>query len=153
MAIPISTRVRDWLNSPAQDRRRKLRGVLLRYSPWTILSFNLGFARFANVFWAFLPDSYAEFGDHREFRNLFSRFSSKNRLNNGGDSARLWFFMLNIKQVLSEGVPGDFAELGVWRGNTAAILGHYAVSHGRTVHLFNTFGGFDPLDIKGVDAG
>jgi hypothetical protein len=153
MGIPIRIRVRDWLKSPAQERRRKLRGVLLQYSPWTLMTFGLGFARFANLFWAFHPDSHAEFGEHREFRDLFARFSRRNRLNNGGDSVRLWFFILNIKQVLSEEVAGDFAELGVWRGNTAAVLSHYAHLSGRAVHLFDTFGGFDPLDIKGVDAG
>jgi hypothetical protein len=153
MAIPIRIRVRDWLKSPAQDRRRKLRGVLLRFSPWALMTFGVGFARFANIFWAFHPDSHAEFGEHGEFRELFARFSRRNRLSNGGDTARLWFFILNLKQVLSEGVAGDFAELGVWRGNTAAILGHYARLNTRTVHLFDTFGGFDPKDIKGVDAG
>jgi hypothetical protein len=153
MSIPLRTRLRDWLKSPAQERRRKLRGVLLRFSPWSIMTFGIGFARFANIFWAFHPDSHAEFREHGEYRELFARFSRRNRLNNGGDSTRLWFFILNIKQAMSEGVQGDFAELGVWRGNTAAVLSHYARLDGRTVHLFDTFEGFDPADIKGVDAG
>jgi hypothetical protein len=117
------------------------------------MTFGLGFARFANVFWACLPDSYAEFRAHGEFPELFGRFSRRNRLNNAGDSVRLWFFMLNVKQVLTEGIAGDFAELGVWRGNTAAILAYYASAESRTVHLFDTFGGFDSLDLKGEDAG
>jgi hypothetical protein len=152
MSIPIQIRVRDWLRSSATERRRKLRGVLLRFSPWSLMTFGLGFARFANIFWAYHPDSYAEFREHREFRGLFARFSRHNRLTNAGDSVRLWSFMLNVKQVLRDAVAGDFAELGVWRGNTAAVLAHFALTTGRSVHLFDTFEGFDNQDLKGLDA-
>jgi hypothetical protein len=60
--------------------------------------------------------------------------------------------MLNIKQVLGEGTEGDFAELGVWRGNTAAVLAHYAGINNRRVFLFDTFEGFQKNDLIGVDA-
>ena len=60
--------------------------------------------------------------------------------------------MLNIKQVIADGIEGDFAELGVWRGNTAAVLAHYAANSGRKVFLFDTFQGFDSKDLKGIDA-
>lgn len=36
-------------------------------------------------------------------------------------------------------VPGDVAELGVWKGGSAALLAEH--SDGRTVHLFDTFAG------------
>ncbi len=153
MVIPVRVRLRDWLKSPPAERRRKLRGVLLQFSPWTMMTFGLGFARLANVYWAYQPDSYAEFREHAEFRSLFARFSLANRLNNAGDSARLWSFILNIKQVLRDDVEGDFAELGVFRGNTAAVLAHFALAAGRTVHLFDTFEGFDDQDLKGLDVG
>jgi hypothetical protein len=52
---------------------------------------------------------------------------------------------------LSEGVSGDFAELGVWRGNTASILAYFAAEHKRTVFLFDTFEGFAEADLTGVD--
>jgi hypothetical protein len=71
---------------------------------------------------------------------------------NGGDLPRLIAFMLNIEQVLKERVPGDFAELGVWRGNTAAVLAHYATAGGRKTILFDTFSGFDTRDLTGIDA-
>jgi hypothetical protein len=116
------------------------------------LTFGVGFARLANIFWAYHPDSYAQRGEHGEFRALFDRFSRHNKLNNGGDTVRLWAFILNIKQVLADGVEGDFAELGVWRGNTAAVLAHFALAATRTVHLFDTFEGFDPKDMKGIDS-
>jgi hypothetical protein len=115
------------------------------------MTFGVGFARLSNIFWAYQPVSHTDFGEHDEFRTLFARFSRHNRLNNGGDSVRLWSLILNIKQVLRDGVEGDFAELGVWRGNTAAVLAHFALAAGRTVYLFDTFKGFDQRDIKGVD--
>jgi hypothetical protein len=151
MSISLGVRLRNWVHSPAPERRRKLRVVLLRFSPWVTLTFGLGFARLVNIFWAYHPDSYAHFDAHPEFRALFARFSRHNRLNNAGDSVRLWSFILNIKQVLADGVEGEFAELGVWRGNTAAVLAHFAREAGRTVYLFDTFAGFNPRDLTGVD--
>ena len=106
----------------------------------------------SNVFSAYQPDSYAFFNAHAEFDSLFENFTRYNRLNNAGDVPRLWSFILNCKQVLAEGVAGDFAELGVWRGNTAAVLAHFAARNNRRVFLFDTFAGFDVDDLKGVDA-
>jgi hypothetical protein len=143
--------MRDWLRSSATERRRKLRGKFLKFAPWVTMTFGVGFARWSNIFWAYHPDSYAEYSEHPEFRALFSRFSRHNRLNNSGDSVRLWTFILNIKQVLKDRVEGDFAELGVWRGNTAAVLAYFALAGQRTVYLFDTFEGFDQQDLKGVD--
>jgi hypothetical protein len=103
------------------------------------------------MFWAYLPDSYAQFNEHPEFRSLFTRFSRHNRLNNAGDTVRLWAFILNIKKVLEDGIEGDFAELGVWRGNTSAVLAHFALTAKRSLYLFDTFGGFDQRDISSID--
>ena len=151
MTLTLRERIRVWVRNPATERRRQMRGALLQFSPWTLSTFGLGFARLVNIFWAYHPDSYSWFGAHPEFRDLFRRFSRGNRLNNAGDTVRLWSFILNIKQVLQEGVEGDFAELGVWRGNTAAVLAHFAWTSGRHLYLFDTFTGFDPADIKEVD--
>ena len=98
------------------------------------------------------PDSVVNFNAHPELLDLYARFSYLSHFNNGHDIGRLWAFVLNIKQVVGEGVAGDFAELGVWRGNTAAILAHYARDHGRKVLLFDTFAGFSSRDLQGVDA-
>jgi len=48
---------------------------------------------------------------------------------------------------------GDFAELGVYRGNSAAVLAHYARTYGRQLYLFDTFEGFDSRDLTGGDHG
>jgi predicted O-methyltransferase YrrM len=56
---------------------------------------------------------------------------------------------LNGKHVLQENVKGDIAELGVYRGNSAAILAKLANQYGRKLFLFDTFTGFDERDYAG----
>jgi hypothetical protein len=104
------------------------------------------------VYLAYHPDSHCDFASHPEFGELLARFTAHNLSNNGGDIPRLWSLILNIKQILSEGIEGDFAELGVWRGNTAAVLAYYAQASGRRVFLFDTYEGFKEEDLVGVDA-
>jgi len=117
------------------------------------LPFYLGLSKFHGLFLAYHPDSHNTFKAHPEFAELFRRFSANNRANNGGDIARLWSLILNCKQIISEEIEGDFAELGVWKGNTATVLASLAAPAGRRVYLFDTYEGFDPSDLKGVDAG
>jgi tetratricopeptide (TPR) repeat protein len=97
------------------------------------------------------PDSDAVFHSHPEFAALLPKWTIHNSENNSGDLSRLYLLMLNVKQVLGEGVPGQLAELGVYRGNSAAVLAHYARQFGRQLYLFDTFKGFDTRDLKGVD--
>jgi hypothetical protein len=92
------------------------------------------------------------FAEHPEYKDLYHRFTAENRVNNGGDWPRFWSLILNLKQVLESDVQGDFAELGVWRGNVAAVLAHVAALHNRQVHLFDTFDGFDGRDLTGIDS-
>ncbi len=54
--------------------------------------------------------------------------------------------------MISEQVEGSFAELGVWRGNTAAILSDFASRNGREVFLFDTYSGFADGDLTEIDA-
>lgn len=114
--------------------------------------FFFGLADYGSAFLAHHPDSYAKAGIHPEFKPLFRKFRKRNKKNNAGDIARLWTLILNIKQVLAEGIAGDFAELGVWRGNTAAVLAFFAAHGNRRAFLFDTFQGFDDRDLKGVDS-
>lgn len=113
--------------------------------------FRICFSYWGPFFTAYQPDSHTAFLAHPEFKELQKRFTAHNQRNNGGDTARLWSFILNCKQVLSEGIQGDFAELGVWRGNTASILAHYALKHQRQVFLFDTYEGFSKEDLQGID--
>jgi hypothetical protein len=114
--------------------------------------FKLGLNKSGATFRGYLPDSYFVFGAHPEFDSLLKKFTANNKLNNGGDIVRLWAFILNCKQIIAENIEGDFAELGVWRGNTAAVLAHYAASANKKLFLFDTFEGFKNEDLTGIDA-
>ena len=99
-----------------------------------------------------LPDSLkgAMFG---RLVYLYSKFRRFNKRNNGGDLNRLISFILNIEYVVGEKkVQGDFAEVGVWRGNTAQVLSYYSKIYGRKCYLFDTFEGFHSNDLKDFDS-
>jgi hypothetical protein len=72
---------------------------------------------------------------------------------NRGDMARFYFFSLAFDQMAKEGVTGDLAELGVYKGNTAALLATYARRLGSVAYLLDTYEGFNQNDIIGIDAG
>jgi hypothetical protein len=68
-----------------------------------------------------------------------------------GDISRFLAFTLAFDQIAKEGVAGAVAELGVYRGHTAHALTTFARRLGRHTYLFDTFTGFDPADLVGVD--
>lgn len=97
------------------------------------------------------PDSFREFDKYLEYKELYSKWIYKSEFNNKGDLNRLWFFILNISNLLEDRIEGDFAEVGVYRGNSSAILIHYAKKSNRKVYLFDTFEGFHEKDLVGID--
>ena len=101
---------------------------------------------------SYRPDWDYDFAAIPEVRNLSRQWVQGNEANNSGDASRLYALVLNIRQVISDGIAGDFAELGVYRGNSAAVLAHYAEKADRSLYLFDTFSGFDPRDFVGIDA-
>jgi hypothetical protein len=142
-------RIQGWLS-----RTPEARSLAMRSRLQALFGFNhrLGLSKSRALYSAYQPDSYYLGRAHSEFDELFRRFTAHNRLNNGGDIPRLWSLILNCKQIIEEGVPGDLAELGVWRGNTAAVLAYYAQTAGRRIYLLDTFQGFDRKDLRGIDA-
>ena len=52
---------------------------------------------------------------------------------------------LAVQRLRDEDVPGAFAEVGVWRGVTCALL--HRLAPDRTLHLFDTFEGFPDRDL------
>ena len=123
--------------------------ILLNRTNFIFLFKALYLKRFAI---SYLPDSFVR-GNYSYYTELYEKFRMENRLNNGGDVHRLNSFILNIEYLMSDQcIEGDFAELGVWRGNTAQILAHYAKKYNRRCYLFDTFEGFDNRDVKGIDA-
>jgi hypothetical protein len=69
------------------------------------------------------------------------------------DMSRYYLFCLAFDQIVKEALAGDFAELGVDKGHTAGLLATFARRIGATVYLLDTFEGFSPRDLQGIDAG
>ena len=146
----VFQRAVSWLKQPPAERRLRLTEKLRQLNG---LPFTLGKPKFFDLYLGYLPDSHVRSDAHVEFDTLLDKFRRHNRRNNGGDIARLWAMILNLKHLICAGIEGDFAELGVWRGNTAAVLSHFAARSGREVFLFDTFEGFSDKDLRGIDAG
>lgn len=60
--------------------------------------------------------------------------------------ARAATMRLLAEQIREENIPGDVAELGVFRGDFAALIN--AAFSDRTIHLFDTFEGFPARDVE-----
>ena len=60
------------------------------------------------------------------------------------DGVRRDMLILLLRSIEARYVPGQFAELGVYRGGTAKLIHHYCPN--RQLHLFDTFSGFDVRD-------
>jgi hypothetical protein len=71
---------------------------------------------------------------------------------NHGDMARFYFFSLAFDQIVKEGLTGNLAELGVYKGNTSTLLASYARRLGVTAYILDTFEGFSQKDLKDIDA-
>ena len=104
----------------------------------------------APVYLAYYPDSVRR---DSALPGLFASWTQGNRVNNNGDAPRLLTLLLNARRVVATKVEGDFAELGVWKGNSAAVLASISQPDGRKLFLFDTFEGFDRRDFVGVDSG
>ena len=134
-----------FFHANAAERRRLHRLFVGPHAPPRVLQ------KDEKTYVAYRPDSDVIFARHPEMAQLSEKWVKNNELNNAGDLPRLYALIMNIKQIFDDNVAGDIAELGVYRGNSAAILAHYAREHNRTVLLFDTFEGFDGRDLVGVD--
>jgi len=65
------------------------------------------------------------------------------------DKVRCFMIYQYAQQVTN--LPGDVAEVGVYKGGTARLLAKTFERTGKTVHLFDTFSGMPPSE--GKDAG
>lgn len=61
------------------------------------------------------------------------------------DKIRFFNWWLQVERLKKENVPGDFAEVGVYQGESADILHH--MDPGRRFHLFDTFTGMPARDL------
>ncbi len=66
------------------------------------------------------------------------------------DTVRRDMILLLLRELVARQVPGDLAELGVYRGWSARLIHHYLPE--RKFYLFDTFTGFDQRDIRAEQA-
>ncbi|MHC1706693.1 MAG: TylF/MycF/NovP-related O-methyltransferase [Bacteroidales bacterium] len=62
------------------------------------------------------------------------------------DKIRFFSWWLQINRLRRLQIPGAFAELGVYKGESARIL--HLMDPSRTFHLFDTFRGFEKEDLE-----
>jgi Macrocin-O-methyltransferase (TylF) len=86
------------------------------------------------------PCSHAEFNAHPDFDDVFDLWTQRDNFR-GLDLSRLWSFVLNLKHTLKS-CSGALAEIGVYQGQSSAVLSHYAHKFRRRVYLADTFEGF-----------
>lgn len=96
-------------------------------------------------------DRYLARGGQLNIQDLLRGFTKGNE-NNRGDLNRFYTLALVFDQISKEGLRGDIAELGVYKGNTAYMMAKLARSIGATAYLLDTFEGFAAGDLSGVDA-
>jgi O-methyltransferase len=70
----------------------------------------------------------------------------------GRDMGRFYFFCLVLDQLQKERLIEDVAELGVYKGHTAALLSSIARRLGTAAYLLDTFAGIHADDLTGIDA-
>jgi hypothetical protein len=150
-------RLMQHLSILAKDPRRAARGLKARIDN---LPHRLGVTSlWPGSFLASIPARYVTNASESIRRSGWTSFKETtdfirgNAANNGGDLARFYLFNLIFEQIIKERLEGDLAELGVYKGNTAALLARFGRAAGKTTYLFDTFQGFSENDMRGVDAG
>ena len=62
------------------------------------------------------------------------------------DKVRFYAWWFQVERLKKENIPGDFAELGVYKGESAKII--HQMNPSRKFHLFDTFEGFPEIDLE-----
>jgi Macrocin-O-methyltransferase (TylF) len=155
LALPIPNVIRKLyriLATPAI--RRQVALVNLHSVP-----FRLGLRRpWPGTYLSYVPDRYMVNRDRYLLQGGARKpwevrdFLHRNSWKNGGDLSRWYFLNLVCDQITHEGVIGDIAEVGVYKGNTAALLANLAREIGSTAYLLDTYAGFSDDDLRGIDA-
>jgi hypothetical protein len=145
-------RVRLAISNPARLRRAV-------YSRLRSMPYRFRLSRFwPGTYLGYLPERYSEHYDQYvqaggAFRHSSTaKFFRGNQVNNRGDLTRFYFLSMVCDQLVKERLPGDVAELGVYKGNTAFLLADLAKRMNKDAYLLDTFGGFSPNDLRGIDA-
>jgi O-methyltransferase len=110
-----------------------------------------------NEYIGYIPDRFSE--NREKYSQIGTAFSGRSvaaflagNTRNTGDLTRYYFLAMVCDLVEKEAIPGDVAELGVYKGNTAFLLADLARRIGCTAYLFDTFKGLPERDIIGIDS-
>ena len=157
MSLPA--RVAHLMGLPRNERgtkvRRALRQRLQLYAgriAYSTIAYLINRARSSPFIVEYRPDFHFIFDGLADYADLFDGWTAGNVTNNSGDLTRFYGLFRNVEQVLSEGIQGDLAELGVYRGNSARLLAVLAKKTKRRLYLFDTFCGFDRRNLQGRDS-
>ncbi|MEI6885228.1 MAG: TylF/MycF/NovP-related O-methyltransferase [Bacteroidota bacterium] len=91
------------------------------------------------------PDYMPEEWKHARKNRVLSRTLLKTE-RKYVDKVRFFNFWLQVERLRKDLVPGAFAELGVYKGQSAKVIHH--MDPARKFHLFDTFSGFNALDLE-----
>src|SRR5712664_3112630 len=147
MSLPRNERgAKVW---PALRRRLQLYAGRAAYNT---IAYLINRARSSPLIVEYRPDVHYIFDGLADYADLFNGWTAGNVTNNAGDLTRFYGILQNVEHVLSEGIQGDLAELGVYRGNSARLLAVLAKRTKRRLFLFDTFSGFDERNLQGRDS-
>jgi len=63
------------------------------------------------------------------------------------DKVRFYNWWFQVERIKKDTIPGDFAELGVYKGESARLI--HLMDPARNFHLYDTFEGFQEKDLEG----
>ncbi len=87
------------------------------------------------------PHKWTEAIEREEISNSLKKLGKTYR-----DKVRFYAIWIQIERLKDKKITGAFAELGVYKGETARII--HEMDTSRTLHLFDTFKGFDQQDLE-----
>jgi len=98
-------------------------------------------------FWSFAKERNAGPKTWKEARKQ-AKISSEllKALHQYTDKGRFFNFWFQTERLKKDKIPGAFAELGVYKGDSAYVL--HLMDKKRTFHLFDTFSGFTDRDLS-----
>lgn len=152
--MELSAKLSKAINHP--DKLTRYLGVFMRSLPYRLRLTKL---IPKSYYLQHVPDRYVthlSIYNERNKHKIFqpgdrSHWSAGNFANNVSDMSRYYFLSLACDQIIKEGITGDVAELGVYKGNSAYFLAKLARCLGTRAYLFDTFEGFDKRDLVGRD--